>query len=231
MQFITSLFSGSGNGFLTALFALGAVIVLIILGVWLLKLVFNVSGTVARGRNKRLSVVDTLQIDPKRQLLIVRRDDTEHLILTGGPQDLLVESGIAVQDPPVNQLTRRPQPNIPARRPVEAAPNVSTNRPSDSVPHTIVAVPAAPPPEPAPEPVSAIERLRDLGKPTNKRTTRSLRHTGLLRPVTTQDALPAGQNPDISDLADSDSAKEDGEPTGSEVTAFEQDKSRDTNRK
>ena len=50
MQFITSLFSGSGNTVLTAVFALGIVLVLIVLAVWLLKLISNASGRVARGR-------------------------------------------------------------------------------------------------------------------------------------------------------------------------------------
>lgn len=229
MQFIGSLFDG--NGILTALFALGAVIVLIVLGVWLLKMVFNVSGSVARGRNKRLAVVDTLQIDPKRQLLIVRRDNVEHLILTGGPQDVLIEGGFPVQEPAATQTSRRPLPSKAPRLQPDTAPAVSTSRPTDTIPQTVVAVPAAQEPAPDAKSVSPIERLRDLGKPADRRTTRSLRHTGLLRPVTTQDPLPAGQNPDISALPDTDSAKEGEDPTGSEVTAFEQDRTSDTDRK
>ena len=53
MSFITSLFGGEGNSFLTAIFALGVVIVAILLVLWLLKLLFNASGNVARGRNRR----------------------------------------------------------------------------------------------------------------------------------------------------------------------------------
>jgi len=37
-----------------------------------------------RGRNRRFSVVDTLALDQKRQLLIVRRDDAEHLLISYG---------------------------------------------------------------------------------------------------------------------------------------------------
>lgn len=118
MQFITSLFGGSGNTILTAVFALGIVVVLIILGVWLLKLVFNASTNVARGRNRRLSVVDSLPLDPKRQLLIVRRDNVEHLILTGGPQDVVVETGIPVEETPAGQPSRRPLPVVAGRKPL-----------------------------------------------------------------------------------------------------------------
>src|SRR5688572_12013835 len=107
MQFITSLFGGSGNTIVTALFALALVLVMIVSGVWLLKLFFRASANIGRGRNRRLTLVDTMNVDQKRQLLIVRRDNVEHLILTGGPQDLVVETGIPVE-----------KPVAPVRRPV-----------------------------------------------------------------------------------------------------------------
>ena len=36
-------------------------------------------------REKRLGVVETASVDQKRKLLLVRRDDVEHLIIVGGP--------------------------------------------------------------------------------------------------------------------------------------------------
>lgn len=164
MQFITSLFGGSGNTIVTAVFALGIVIVLIILGVWLLKMVFNASTNVARGRNRRLSVVDSMQLDPKRQLLIVRRDNVEHLILTGGPQDVVVETGIAVEDVPASQPSRRPVPMVAGRKPVRvsAAPAAETPVQATIAPGYGNPVPA-----------------------------KSLRHTGLMRapePVVTENS-------------------------------------------
>lgn len=194
MQFITSLFGGSGNTYLTALFALGAVIVLILIGVWLLKLLLRVSGGAVRGRNKRLAIVDSLVIDQKRQLLIVRRDNVEHLILTGGHQDLVVEAGIVPPEPPAAQTTRRPVPMIGRKasndaKPVEAKPAASAST---------VAGPGA-----------AIDRAREANKARDQAPGRSLRHTGLLRPVSTQDTLPAGYKPDISPATEADSATED----------------------
>lgn len=44
---------------------------------------------------RRLGVVEYVSIDAKRRLVLVRRDDSEHLLLTGGPVDLVVETGIA----------------------------------------------------------------------------------------------------------------------------------------
>jgi flagellar protein FliO/FliZ len=47
-----------------------------------------------RARERRLGVVETASVDGRRKLLLVRRDDVEHLIMTGGPVDVLVETGI-----------------------------------------------------------------------------------------------------------------------------------------
>lgn len=44
-----------------------------------------------RGRQLRLGIVDAFDLDRQRQLVIVRRDNTEHLIMIGGPNDVLIE--------------------------------------------------------------------------------------------------------------------------------------------
>jgi len=43
---------------------------------------------------KRIDVVEQAPIDAKRRLVLVRRDDVEHLIMIGGPVDIVIESGI-----------------------------------------------------------------------------------------------------------------------------------------
>ena len=48
----------------------------------------------ARTRQARLGIVDAFDLDRQRQLIIVRRDNTEHLIMIGGPNDLVIESEI-----------------------------------------------------------------------------------------------------------------------------------------
>ncbi|MGC4077413.1 MAG: flagellar biosynthetic protein FliO [Rubrivivax sp.] len=132
--------------------ALGVVLVLIVLALWVVKFISRSAPLPGRGRNRRLSVVDQLQVDPRRQLLIIRRDDVEHLVLTGGPQDLVVETGIPVERPP-----------LPTRRPEQEA--------------------TAPPASPLSKP--EIEKLRSfVRQPQGPRKPTSLRHTGLLRPVT-----------------------------------------------
>ncbi|MDB5472836.1 MAG: hypothetical protein JWP99_139 [Devosia sp.] len=199
MQFITSLFGGSGNSVLTALFALGVVVLLIVLGLWLLKILFNASSNVGRGRNRRLSVVDSLALDPKRHLLIVRRDNVEHLILVGGPQDVVIEAGIPAADEPAAQPGRRPVPMVAGRRPPPGKPPVAT-----------APTPVVNPAKPLSQgPATVADQLREMGQPTDRKTHLSLRHTGLLRPVGEVEPIVSAENSVTRGAGDSDSAKED----------------------
>lgn len=167
MQFMTSLLGESAGTIVTSVLALGIVLVLIVLGLWALKLLTRGTTVVGRGRNRRLSVIDHMQVDAKRQLLIIRRDNVEHLILTGGPQDVIVETGIPVERPPV-----------PNRRVVEQE----------------VAPPATPTLS-----KSEIDRLREFVRPGGARKSTSLRHTGLLRPVSTMEPAVIPMTPMTGD--------------------------------
>ena len=40
-------------------------------------------------------VLEQASVDSKRKLVLIRRDDVEHLIMTGGPVDVVIETGIA----------------------------------------------------------------------------------------------------------------------------------------
>ena len=44
---------------------------------------------------KRLAIVETLMIGPKQRLFIVRRDNVEHLILSGPEGSSVIEANIA----------------------------------------------------------------------------------------------------------------------------------------
>ncbi len=43
---------------------------------------------------RRLSVTEQFNLDNRRRLVLIRRDDVEHLIMTGGPVDVVIETGI-----------------------------------------------------------------------------------------------------------------------------------------
>lgn len=48
----------------------------------------------ARARQPRLGVIDIYDLDRQRQLVLLRRDNVEHLVMIGGPTDVVVETNI-----------------------------------------------------------------------------------------------------------------------------------------
>lgn len=46
---------------------------------------------------RRLDIVEQSSVDGRRRLVLIRRDDVEHLIMTGGPVDVVIETNIAPQ--------------------------------------------------------------------------------------------------------------------------------------
>ena len=46
----------------------------------------------------RLHVVETRYLDPKRRLVLVRRDDKEHLLLLADGRETVIESGVEVKN-------------------------------------------------------------------------------------------------------------------------------------
>jgi hypothetical protein len=55
----------------------------------------RLGGSSARGRQPRLAVIDAAPVDGRRRLILIRRDNVEHLLMIGGPTDVLVEANIA----------------------------------------------------------------------------------------------------------------------------------------
>lgn len=56
------------------------------------------AGSLKRPGNRRLSVVETAPLDGRRRLVLIRRDDTEHLIVLSPSSELVIESGIEAGD-------------------------------------------------------------------------------------------------------------------------------------
>ncbi|EWY37148.1 hypothetical protein N825_21410 [Skermanella stibiiresistens SB22] len=81
--------------YLRFVLALVFVLGLIVVAAWLMRR-FGYAGAVAArpGRVRRLGVVEVAQIDARRRLVLVRRDDVEHLVLLGMNNDLVLEAGI-----------------------------------------------------------------------------------------------------------------------------------------
>jgi len=65
----------------------------------------------SRGRQPRLGIVDVYELDRARQLILLRRDNVEHLLLVGGPNDVVVERNIQRGQRPLPEATLRPEPS------------------------------------------------------------------------------------------------------------------------
>lgn len=54
----------------------------------------TLGGIGTRGRAPRLAVIEAGAVDGRRKLVLIRRDNTEHLLMIGGPTDIVVEANI-----------------------------------------------------------------------------------------------------------------------------------------
>jgi flagellar protein FliO/FliZ len=104
----------------------------------------RLGGVGARGRQPRLAVVDYASVDARRRLILVRRDNIEHLVMIGGPTDIVVESNIVRAAAPTRDVGAGRTAAVPealpraiplpdatgngARAPAEAAASVSAPR-------------------------------------------------------------------------------------------------------
>jgi hypothetical protein len=120
---------------------------LVILAVLLLALMMwrTFGGNVRGRRGQRLGISEYHEIDKMRRLVLVRRDNVEHLILIGGPQDLLIEPRIG----PVGMSSfgeGAEEPGKPiAMRPAPRAPGFGERRPPPLRPVERDEPPLAPP--------------------------------------------------------------------------------------
>lgn len=108
--------------------ALGFVLALIGILFWALKK-FRGSSLATGPGGRRLDVLEGAVIDSKRRLVLVRRDNVEHLLLIGASHDLVVETGIVS---PARAAKKAP-PATPAAKAApapEQAPAENTQKPS-----------------------------------------------------------------------------------------------------
>lgn len=59
----------------------------------------------ARGQQARLGIVESAALDPKRRLVLVRRDGREHLLLLAPNRELVIETGIDPVSPDPARLS------------------------------------------------------------------------------------------------------------------------------
>lgn len=146
MNYISNLLGPNAPLAATFIVAFAAVLVLIGLTAWIFRLLrgrgLGIGGG-GRGRQPRLAVLDYADVDQRRKLVLIRRDNVEHLLLLGGPTDVVVETAIVrgapVQASALRELTAaatpvyvEPDPPMPATRPSlrEAARQAAGELPS-----------------------------------------------------------------------------------------------------
>ncbi|TYC48596.1 hypothetical protein FMN50_26405 [Rhodobacterales bacterium] len=91
-----------GAGFtqvIAVVLALSAVLLLFGLFIFVLKRLTGTGVTQTRSRQPRVAVMDSAPVDARRRLLLIRRDNVEHLLMIGGPSDVVVEQNIVRNAP------------------------------------------------------------------------------------------------------------------------------------
>ncbi|MBJ7406020.1 MAG: flagellar biosynthetic protein FliO, partial [Bradyrhizobium sp.] len=144
-------------------FIVAFIVVLALIGVaaWLVRRFAGsrIGANTQRGRMPRLAVIDAAAVDGRRRLVLVRRDNVEHLLMIGGPTDIVVEPNIVRAAPSRDQLPQRPN----AAEPPRLAPMPDAGSWADEAPRPeLLDHPEPQMPEPPPRPArpSFAEEMR-----------------------------------------------------------------------
>lgn len=137
---------------LPAKFFIAFMVVLVLIGLtaWLVRRfgADRLGSGAARGRQPRLAVIDSASVDGRRRLVLIRRDNVEHLLMIGGPTDVVVEQNIV----------RAAAAREPTREPTRAVASGDTH--SRTATLEAGAWPLQPAPEPALAPPPAMRPHR-----------------------------------------------------------------------
>jgi hypothetical protein len=171
MEFLESIFGAQGSKIVWWLIAF---VIVLVLAVVVLRGLRALMGTrlnmsergAGRGRAPRLGVTEFFNLDRQgRRLVIVRRDNVEHLVLIGGPNDVLIESSIQRGERAAPRIESRESPRFDEALPPLPEP-VPTTRPLPT--HEFSEAPAAA--EPRFEPPAISEPRIPTPPAVNDRT-------------------------------------------------------------
>ena len=127
---------------LAARFFIAFLVVLALIGLtaWVVRRfgANRLGGAGARGRQPRLAVIDAASVDGRRRLVLIRRDNIEHLLMIGGPTDVVIEPNI-VRAAGARETARTSLPGEPGLRAAPAPETAWPLQPANEPP------PVAPP--------------------------------------------------------------------------------------
>lgn len=156
-EMLEPVFGETGAIIAQFVITLVVVLLLILVVVWLVRRYSGGAFTAGgRGRLPRLAIVDAMAVDNRRRLVLVRRDNVEHLLLIGGPSDIVVEPAILRTRTAAARTPQQVQAGATAGAPVPSGPAPARIPPAARVEPARAepAVAAAPQPA-APEPAVA----------------------------------------------------------------------------
>nr|WP_319382841.1 flagellar biosynthetic protein FliO [uncultured Roseibium sp.] len=177
--------SGGATQVIAAILALIVVLLLFSIFVFVLKRLTGSSAPQNRSRQPRIAVMDSTNVDARRQLVLIRRDNVEHLLLVGGPSDLVVEQNI-VRNAPVSaqrqapnaapastgpgtmKMPSAPGPDIPARPEEAERQPVAAIARQEPVPTVPLKTRAEPTVRPAPKAAGAGAMIRPVSPLKNE---------------------------------------------------------------
>lgn len=110
---LDDLFGETGGAIAQFILALFVVLILILIVAWLLKKLGGGRFGASNSGQAELAIIDTLAIDPKRRLVLVRHGKLEHLLLIGGGSDEVVERSI-IGGLPISARVQANKPQTPA---------------------------------------------------------------------------------------------------------------------
>ncbi|MCF4098806.1 flagellar biosynthetic protein FliO [Maritalea mediterranea] len=255
MGFLTELLGDDLGNIAIVIGGLFITILAIILVVWLIKIAFRASRDGVRNRMRRLAVLQSAPVDNKRQLVIIRRDNQEHLLMIGGPNDVVIETGFQNPQEPYQQVpaakTEPPQSESmqakmePTEGAKPSAPLVAKPRPAGPSRTTPVS-PLEERVEPklgesnhksesnvTPMPnLAPMEKLQELARSRPDSQAQTLKYPGLLRGGNKQKDVDSPVSANKNEEANADSDKLAGknapevEHQGADTTAHGKDKAK-----
>ncbi|MBW0370461.1 flagellar biosynthetic protein FliO [Ensifer adhaerens] len=202
-----TIIADNGSRFVVAAAAVAIGLLCLVAVLWIMR--NRPSSPFIRGgknRQPRLAVLDAAAVDTRRRLVLVRRDDVEHLIMIGGPTDIVIESRIVAggdERPAVSErsavIERKVAEPVAESRPAVREP-VQQPAPTMQA-EPVVATPVRPITRTEEQPVARVEPVAPMRVTAEQRPVAAPALAAEQRPLARPVAQPAPESPSITSVA------------------------------